>query len=600
MKKSLLLGAALAIAFAGNAKEAVHVDATNATVAHSVVKVANRNSNVQIMPEGREISKVKTAAALKGTKATVQMPIAYYQRPAGTLYAGLSIPSMYNFKYSHLMIPAFTEIEWTNTSIYGTDQLWEYCTGDNGEDYIYAESDEDMITTPGYPASSYPAPNITSSNVKGESTFQTTEYLGSTPYAYFSNIGEYVYNTNLRPDADMIAYHGATMLNNPEASESLDGRYGFTDAGYENVQLKAVGELFKKPIKPFLLSSFVAHLCDLNRGAAPLKVKATIYPVTLDENNEIIEFGEPLYEAEGDAEENYASERQWQIVVWNDVTVKDETGRPADFIVDQDIFIQLEAIDENTSFAQYIWNSPSVISDTEDGLKLMDDVYSYVVATADKGGETHEFTLPIYGAWYMDDNVTIGAMNSFPIQILSETYYLYTPDTEFIAATDTQSSKTFEIESWYSYEAWSLYAEDENGEEVDWIEYNAEDVMSGDAFTGVVKATFTVDALPEGVAGREANIEISYYGATLNIHVQQGESGVKDVEVKSAQYVNVVGNDFVVKATNDVTKAEVYTAAGVKVAEAAVNGTATINAAGLAHGVYFVKLNNGKTVKVVK
>ena len=70
--------------------------------------------------------------------------------------------------------------------------------------------------------------------------------------------------------------------------------------------------------------------------------------------------------------------------------------------------------------------------------------------------------------------------------------------------------------------------------------------------------------------------------------------------VKSAQYVNVVGNDFVVKATSDVTKAEVYTAAGVKVAEAAVNGTATINAAGLAHGVYFVKLNNGKTVKVVK
>ena len=55
-----------------------------------------------------------------------------------------------------------------------------------------------------------------------------------------------------------------------------------------------------------------------------------------------------------------------------------------------------------------------------------------------------------------------------------------------------------------------------------------------------------------------------------------------------------------VKAASDVTKAEVYTAAGVKVAEAAVNGTTSINAAGLANGVYFVKLNNGKTVKVVK
>ena len=55
-----------------------------------------------------------------------------------------------------------------------------------------------------------------------------------------------------------------------------------------------------------------------------------------------------------------------------------------------------------------------------------------------------------------------------------------------------------------------------------------------------------------------------------------------------------------VKASSDVTKAEVFTAAGVKVAEAAVSGTANIDASGLAHGVYFVKLNNGKTLKVVK
>ena len=38
----------------------------------------------------------------------------------------------------------------------------------------------------------------------------------------------------------------------------------------------------------------------------------------------------------------------------------------------------------------------------------------------------------------------------------------------------------------------------------------------------------------------------------------------------------------------------------VAVAEAAVSGTATIDASALANGVYFVKLNNGKTVKVVK
>ena len=48
------------------------------------------------------------------------------------------------------------------------------------------------------------------------------------------------------------------------------------------------------------------------------------------------------------------------------------------------------------------------------------------------------------------------------------------------------------------------------------------------------------------------------------------------------------------------TKGKFLYLAGVKVAEAAVSGTATIDASALANGVYFVKLNNGKTVKVVK
>ena len=89
-------------------------------------------------------------------------------------------------------------------------------------------------------------------------------------------------------------------------------------------------------------------------------------------------------------------------------------------------------------------------------------------------------------------------------------------------------------------------------------------------------------------------------GASLSIHVVQGEAGVEGVAVNAPQVVTVDGDNFVVKANDNVAKAEVFTAAGQKVAEAAVNGTTTIAAAALANGLYIVKLDNGTTVKVVK
>ena len=599
MKKSLLFGAALAIAFAGNAKEASHVQRENVNFEQSAVKAADLYSNVSCIDATRELSKKE----IKGLKeAATAIPAAYYKRPAGTTYIGMS-PSTYNLKYSFLAVPAYTELNWKNASVGATSILWEYCDGilPDYSDFSYAQSTAEEITTPKYTElGSYSAPYLQASNELGDSIFTTVDYLSIDPYIYIESINEYFYNTNMRYDADLIAYIGATMINNAQSAKSLDSKYGFTEAGFTDVKLDAVAELYRKPAKPYLLSSICAHLCDLNAGAQPLNVKATVYSVTLDEDGDVAELGDVLFTGSGD-NSMYESGRQWQTIVW-EVAGEDAAGRPTDLIIDDNILVVLEAEDEATSFAQYLWASPSafVMDDIKNTL-YDEDVCSYVIASASANGERGSFILPYAGAYYMDDNVTVGAMKSFPIQILAETYYLDSEETEFIAPTETESSKTFAVNSFYSCEAWSVYAEDYNGEEADWIEFGLENVMTtDDAFTGVVNTTLTVGALPEGLTGREANVEISYLGAVLNIHVLQGESGVKGVTVKSANYVNVVGDDFVVKAASDVTKAEVYTAAGVKVAEAAVNGTTSINAAGLANGVYFVKLNNGKTVKVVK
>lgn len=608
MKKSLLFGAAIAVAFAGNAKEAVHVAHNNAQAVASELKLADRYTNVGMISADRQLNKEQIKAAKKSLKASTDGPIAYYERPSGTYFVGMS-PETASLTKGFLLLPAYAEQTWTNASLGATSSLWEYCSGidfnaGEGGEYTFAQSADNQIVTPKYEAGySYPAPYLQASTANADSVFTVTDYLDTDPYIYLEQNNRYFYSTNLRPDADVIAYLGATIFNDETANGLVDSKYGFSEAGYSDVKLNGVAELYRKPAKPYLLSAIAAHFYDIAQGAAPANVKATIYPVTLDEDGYVASMGEPLYEGAGDSETMFKAGRQWQTVLWDNVTATDPvTGRPSDLIVDQDILIVIEPTDDTTKLAQYLWASNKAFVFEDINNTLDTNVSSYLVASATNAdGESGIYALPYSGAWYMDDaRTTVGALKSWPIQILAKTYYLDSDETTFVAETEVESSKTFAINSWYSYEEWTVYAEDSNGEEVDWIEYSAENVMDGDAFTGVVNATFTVQPLPEGVTGREATIEISYLGATLNIHVQQGESGVKGVEVKSAQYVNVVGNDFVVKATSDVTKAEVYTAAGVKVAEAAVNGTATINAAGLAHGVYFVKLNNGKTVKVVK
>lgn len=609
MKKSLLFGAALAIAFAGNAKQATHKVAQSANVVASEVKACDKFTNVEMVSADRELTREQAVAIKKSIKATTDLPTAYYTRPAGTLYVGLS-QGTYKLNHSFLSVAPYAEYQWTKGSVGDTYSLWEYCTGIDfaAGKYTYAKSQDNQITTPGYAGGyDFPAPYLLARNEAGDSIYTIADYVDTTPSIYLEDNDQTFYDTNLRPDADIIAYLGSTAFNKPSISgPRLDSYYSFSDKGYSNVTLKGVAELYRKPAKPYLLSGICAHFCDTETGKTPGNVKATIYPVTLSEDDQVETVGEPLYEGVGDSQTLFASGRQWQSVLWENVTVKDPvTGRPTDFIVDQDILVVVEPTDEATKFAQYLYASQKAFLYENIEATGWEDVCSYLVIDADSpSGSTKRFTLPYAGVYNMskDEAVKIpGALKSFPIQILAENYYLYCADTEFMAASDVESSKTFAIDSYVGYEDWNVYAADSNGDEVDWIEFGAEDVMDEkDSFTGIVNATFTVAPLPEGVTGRSADVELSYANAVLKLWIGQGEAGVKDVTVKSAQSVNVVGDNFVVKASSDVTKAEVFTAAGVKVAEAAVSGTANIDASGLAHGVYFVKLNNGKTLKVVK
>ena len=104
MKKSLLFGAAIAIAFAGNAKEAVHVAHNNAQAVASELKLADRYTNVGMISADRQLNKEQIKAAKKSLKASTDGPIAYYERPSGTYFVGMS-PETASLTKGFLLLP---------------------------------------------------------------------------------------------------------------------------------------------------------------------------------------------------------------------------------------------------------------------------------------------------------------------------------------------------------------------------------------------------------------------------------------------------------------------------------------------------------------
>ena len=122
MKKSLLFGAAIAVAFAGNAKEAVHVAHNNAQAVASELKLADRYTNVGMISADRQLNKEQIKAAKKSLKASTDGPIAYYERPSGTYFVGMS-PETASLSKGFLLLPAYAEQTWTNASLGATSSL---------------------------------------------------------------------------------------------------------------------------------------------------------------------------------------------------------------------------------------------------------------------------------------------------------------------------------------------------------------------------------------------------------------------------------------------------------------------------------------------
>lgn len=617
MKKSTLL-VALAAGVVLNASaaesrlnisnvKAEKIAATSVITAQSdAVKVANLKSN--------RSTNVSTRAAGD--------VVAKYNEPKGLYTIGLASGGS-GFGYAFRYGAAYKEMTWTNASTGADSYVWSFQDPNftDKENPFLTTNDVDLTTV--YPWCFIDGPILTAKAGTASDTYDRQDQIaytfggdtdisgdgtlfGVTTYGspYYKNSLGYGYTSTYVASYDVSGEEPEAYTTEGTFTswvESLTEDYGL--AKTDKVITKSFVNVFPKPSATISVSKVWMWATVTVANATTLKVEI----VKVDDDNkltdEIIAYGTANVSSKG------ASWLEFDL-----------------YTVDEDEFETYGRVNIDSSFAVRLTG----FADNEDVLSVSPvlgngsvydraveefnyEIHAYMEFDVVRGGEVIG-TLLEYSPWifYVDKA-------NLPTTFFALTDYMFMLDAECWWLEGEEASYEFPVTGGTHDFAFYGYYEDgylnPDGEEYNWtiepadatqdlgwLEAGIQNVMNPDTkkYTGKTIITFTADALPEGVSGRKADLIISYPGASTTLTLIQGVAGVKDVTVKSSQYVTVDGNNFVVKATSDVTKAEVYTVAGVKVAEAAVNGATTIDAAGLAHGVYFVKFNNGKAVKVVK
>ena len=541
---------------------------------------------------------------------------AAYIEPEGLYTVGLDINGS-GYEYAHRRGPGNREYTWKNASTGASSYQWDYVDF-SVQDYKATSNDEDL--TVHYDWASFFAPALTASDGTNTSVYDPSEQIGyrfagsSYDQKAATDFGAMTYPSPYYRDDSKFGFArvGAFSYSLQDPAHYVDGTYNgwvsyLQKAGVaattDKVDMVEFINIFPKPAGTFATTSAWGWLNVVATEATTLDC----YLVKINDEgkftNDTIAFGTANIAAGS------------HNMVKFDLETKDEFG-----------FTSSDPINISSSFAMIVtgFNGNAAIADMSatigNGLvydkavtsfPFEDEIHAYVgiKVTTDTQVKKYIVSSPWVGYVNNDRNETRMYAHSDMIFMVSNTYWWLKCDEPSYTFDAAGGSHTFALESMYP----SQWREEDGTEnsytvvpvdpeaDVDWIELSFVDNQTEDGgYTGETNATVVAEPLPEGVTGRSLDIKVSYPGAELILTVAQGDAGVEGVTVKAAQSVTVDGDNFVVKANDNVAKAEVFTAAGQKVAEAAVNGTTTIDAAGLANGLYIVKLDNGTAVKVVK
>lgn len=545
MKKSLLIAAAVMLAFGANAQQ-VRTSGSASKTANVVATQQLKDAKI----EHRTAQRATGPVATRGMKRVVPANSAYYLRPAGTMYSnwdsegsGYIMPFIYTTPYN--------EVTWRNFSTATGTPSWGYkiYTGETRDSLV--SNDYDLTVTYGYEYEDVPA--LMMGDV---GPYELSGYSTKTGAAASSGVLSVINSQEAFSDAasNLLCsahYYGSSDRfgtqqygwtyysgapgpdynpDLPATDESQDRSGYWFGRNWGNWNCAATA--FEKPITPYVLNNVYMWVAALN-VTEDVELTAKVYrlpdglpqfndtasvaidPELLNEDNllatgrttittDMNEDGQPILKFdlyEYDPELGMEYEVTPEV---DDAIVVIVTGFDQDAIVSMSGLFTNDEEDEGVGELTYLGHAEGdVVTQlvgmnnffTSGEMKVGNSIFidvSRPFMIYNFTDETGEYTFPNEGGKYM-----------FAGQYEGVNIYAADQYGEAVTASD-------------------LYYSLEDGNEVpEWLTIE----LADDATYGGVQAKVTCAALPEGVSGREANVKFYINGAYLVYHFIQGEGG---------------------------------------------------------------------------
>ena len=521
---------------------------------------------------------LSNGSSIQWYKAADGSPVASYARPKGAYNVGLS-PDFYNLEIPTLLGPAYHSLTWTNTSEFSDGAKWSYVDPSDETSVLFSE--EENLVTPVYdPMSQVAVPTLVSTLNGVESdpfkldfeTIQSGGFIrGKISATESTEFGVCNYNylyVGKGATDDVLSYSDYFGVDNEVASKWAK----LMSKQIDGVDSVSIIEMFDAPEVPYALSG-VYMLAAVEAMDPSTVIRVNIYK--LNEKGfptDIIATGS----VSGSEVEVSATS---YVPISIPIIVKDgDLVMESSVDIDQAIAVEITGFNPATDkvYPANVFTSSDRESSTNVGLYYKGQLYGFVSYS---------------GLEFTDGKHSSGALINLNIQYnwIKE---LNDSDYKFEVPV-AGGSKTFEMTSSIHPEYWIF--EDSNNALYNWLEPSA----NYDETTHDLTLTFKATELPEGVAGRLTDVTVSIPAASAVFRIAQGDvSGVEGV-VAPAVIVTVENGNFVVNGS-EVSSVDVYNIAGQRVASAAIQGETVIDGQNLAKGVYILKFNNNKTVKIVK
>lgn len=513
-----------------------------------------------------------------------------YERPIGYLFNGISNKFKTPEDGSETTLGSpYVEATWFNNSNFKSP-VWLY--KDPYSDSWLPSKSTDLNVT--YNPGTYPMPKIAASTDENAVNYSRTGKL-----QIGGNCGEY--------GASPCDYtKGITTARNFFGWASW-GKYVWATIfpSYYSTELEGMGNYMEAPATPYTMSKVWAMgILDCYAPSFKLNVevykasKASRYSDGYPENGgnvdttllrQELSLGDLV--ATGTCTENDTTNyidnngNTWSCLSFQ---LKGSDGNDTTLVVDQSMMIKICGFAESGINDYWMYCQDWEQADTKEC-----PAYFFLAQTKTDDSNVYHNTYPSSLLSVGTDGVTYyTAYSAFMIFTDASFPWIHSDEYTYDAPTKG-GSKTFAINSNYAAKDLSVSMP----ADAKWLTYSIADVDGGSAIT------FNVDSIPADASTRECDVVVSGLGAkaTYTITQKNTPTGI-NANVASSD-VKVMANASSLELTypSSVSSVNVYNAAGQQVAAYTLNGSrSSISTQNWAKGIYMLKFNNGRSVKIIR